>query len=257
MLAGRRADLWALAGLAVLALLARRDLVLAPPTHFIDTVDYTRYFAWLHEYVGDRLRAGHLPLWNPYTYAGVPLAANPQVALFYPPTWLHAVLPVALAHRLSVVLHTLAAGTFAYLYFRRLRLGAAASVAGAMSWMLGSYLTANAVIGHLSMMSTAVWIPLILYFYEGAAESGRRTDHVLAGAALGAQILAGEPQNTYYTLLILAVYGAVRLEVRWRAVLPWPRRCSRLRRWCRTPIAARRRTRSRRPDPSPRPAWPD
>ncbi len=71
------------------------------------------------------------------------------------------------------------------------------------------------------MVSTAVWIPLILYFYEGAAESGRRTGYVLAGAALGAQILAGEPQNTYYTLLIVAVYGAVRLGRRWRAALSW------------------------------------
>ncbi len=220
MLAGRRLDRWALAGLAVLALLARRDLILAPPTDFIDTVDYTRYFAWLHEYVGERLRAGHLPLWNPYTYAGLPLAANPQVAVFYPPTWLHTVLPVALAHRLTVVLHTLAAGVFAFLYFRRLRLDVAPSVVGAMPWMLGSYLTAHAVIGHLSMISTAVWIPLILYFYEGAAESGRRSEYVLAGAALGAQILAGEPQSTYYTLVILAVYGAMRLDGR-RAVVPW------------------------------------
>lgn len=57
--AGRRADRWALAGLAVLA---RRDLVLAPLTHVIDTLDYTRYFAWLHGYVGDRLRAGHAPV---------------------------------------------------------------------------------------------------------------------------------------------------------------------------------------------------
>ena len=38
MLAGRRADRWALAGLAALALLARRDLLLAPPTNFIDTL---------------------------------------------------------------------------------------------------------------------------------------------------------------------------------------------------------------------------
>ncbi len=44
MLAGRRADGWALAGLAALALLARRDLVLAPPANFIDTADYTHYF---------------------------------------------------------------------------------------------------------------------------------------------------------------------------------------------------------------------
>ena len=82
MIRSGRADRWVLAGLAGVALFARRDLLLAPATYFIDTVDYTSYFAWLHEYVGDRLRTGRLPLWNPYSYAGVPLAANPSVQVF-------------------------------------------------------------------------------------------------------------------------------------------------------------------------------
>src|SRR4051794_18506084 len=33
------------------------------------------------------LRAGRLPLWSPMTMVGVPLLANPQLALFYPPHW--------------------------------------------------------------------------------------------------------------------------------------------------------------------------
>lgn len=31
------------------------------------------------------LKAGQLPLWDPYTYCGFPQYANPQVQLFYPP----------------------------------------------------------------------------------------------------------------------------------------------------------------------------
>jgi len=35
-----------------------------------------------------QLRAGRLPLWSPGSYAGQPLAADPQAAAFYPLRWL-------------------------------------------------------------------------------------------------------------------------------------------------------------------------
>jgi hypothetical protein len=52
------------------------------------------------------LRAGRLPLWAPLTMAGVPLLANPQLALFYPPNWLLLpVVPLGAALNYSAALH--------------------------------------------------------------------------------------------------------------------------------------------------------
>lgn len=34
--------------------------------------------------VARELRTGHLPVWNPYLFAGAPLLANSQVGVFYP-----------------------------------------------------------------------------------------------------------------------------------------------------------------------------
>lgn len=45
-----------------------------------------QFYPW-REYALALLRAGHLPLWNPYSGAGAPLLANYQSALLYPPAW--------------------------------------------------------------------------------------------------------------------------------------------------------------------------
>jgi hypothetical protein len=38
-------------------------------------------------YTAREIRGGHVPLWNPYAYAGAPFLSNPQTALFFPLTW--------------------------------------------------------------------------------------------------------------------------------------------------------------------------
>ena len=39
----------------------------------------------------DQIRDGQLPLWNPYSYAGMPLLGDVQSALMYPLTWLDSI----------------------------------------------------------------------------------------------------------------------------------------------------------------------
>src|SRR5579862_1736943 len=41
----------------------------------------------LADYAFQALRHGRFPEWDPTIYGGMPFAANPQVALFYPGTW--------------------------------------------------------------------------------------------------------------------------------------------------------------------------
>src|SRR5262245_11787605 len=42
----------------------------------------------MHHYLGDHLRRGEFPLWNPLTFMGTPFLANWQSAVFYPPSLL-------------------------------------------------------------------------------------------------------------------------------------------------------------------------
>ncbi|MFC1501619.1 hypothetical protein ACFL58_04140, partial [Elusimicrobiota bacterium] len=57
---------------------------------------------FLHYYplkhlVTETLITGKIPLWNPYIFAGQPLLANPQSAIFYPLSIIFYIFPMHLA----------------------------------------------------------------------------------------------------------------------------------------------------------------
>ena len=41
-----------------------------------------------YSYVAGQIHGGTLPLWNPYIFSGMPLAADVQTGLFYPLNWI-------------------------------------------------------------------------------------------------------------------------------------------------------------------------
>ena len=74
----------------------------------------------------DALQEGVWPLWEPYSYCGRPLLANPQAAVFYPGVFLAALGGrEGLLYRLELleVAHVFLAGLFTYLLARRMGLG--------------------------------------------------------------------------------------------------------------------------------------
>ena len=46
-----------------------------------------QHFVW-KSYALSRVASGELPLWNPHVQGGIAFHANPQVGIFYPPTYL-------------------------------------------------------------------------------------------------------------------------------------------------------------------------
>lgn len=205
---GRAAPYLVLAALTALSYL---QLLASSPDVTIDTPDITRYFAWLHGFSREHLLAGRVPLWNPFIYAGTPFAANPQTGVFYPLSWLYVVMPVLQAQKWMLVLHVYMGGCFCYLYLRRVGIHPANATIACLPWMFGSWLGAHLVMGHVSGVFVAAWLPLILYLYEGAITTRQARYLFWTGFALGIQLLAGEPQLCYYTALVVVVYGGIRL----------------------------------------------
>ena len=79
----------------------------------------TEFYPWL-SYATAELRRGALPLWGPFSLAGTPLLANPQVGILYPLNWpLLAVLPVERALNWSAALHVALAAAATYGLGRR------------------------------------------------------------------------------------------------------------------------------------------
>jgi hypothetical protein len=167
----------------------------------------------LATFVAGSLRRGEFPLWDPFTYCGVPIYANIQTALFYPPVlaatlaaaWLgDETLPRLLA--IAVVCQIVFAGVCTYALVRRMGASPAASwIAGTM-YELGCFFAAQAE--HMGAMQGAAWLPLIWWSVMELRE--RRSwfwTAALAGG-LSMTILAGLPQ-----IAVAAFFSSVVLGI--------------------------------------------
>lgn len=103
---------------------------------------------------------GHWPLFNPLTGLGRPYLSDPQTAVFYPPTWLFAVLKPTTAYPAHLWLHYTLALWGAYRLMRGLRLRESAAVFGAIVFAFGGFMIAHRA--HLSMQAAAAWTPWVL-----------------------------------------------------------------------------------------------
>jgi hypothetical protein len=169
------------------------------------------YFYPLRSYVAETVGQGRLPLWNPYLFAGSPYLANPQTAVFYPGTWLFAVLDVPRAYALNFLGHVWIAGVAFYAFGRvSLGLGRVTSVVGGAAFAFSGFMNGQA--GHVNQFSVAAWLPAVAL----ALDLTMRTRRLLpaAGLVLGLtlQIVAGHPQQVYMTVVTLGVL------VLWRAL---------------------------------------
>jgi hypothetical protein len=168
--------------------------------------DVQYYFYPYHRLVVDTLRAGHLPLWNPYAFSGIPLLGDGQTAMFYPPNWIFfALAPI---HALAVV--TLAqfsiAGVGMWGYARSLRLSHAAALLAAVAYMFSGFLAARVV--HLSILAGAALIPLVFWSVERLLQRPSTGSFALVAAAVALQALAGHPQVPIYTAVGAGIYAA-------------------------------------------------
>ena len=194
---------WPFATLAVLALLPYWSLIFSDS--LILDYDVVAYFYPYRHYAAEALLAGSVPLWNPYLFAGVPFLANIQTAVFYPPNLLYVLFPTSLAINLSIILHVFVAGLSAYLYARcALELERFAGLVAAAAYMYSGFFAAHT--GHLNQVATASWAPLVILALHLVVRERTLKSVVLAGVVLAIQLLAGHPQEFYYTALVVAAY---------------------------------------------------
>jgi len=190
--------------------------------------DVQGYFFPYHVLPARMLAEGHLPLWNPYVFSGIPLLGDGQTAMFYPPNWLFFLLPGSAALNYVVLLQFSIAGIATYLFARALGLWRLPAFIAGVSYMFCGFLTARVV--HLSIMSGAALIPLILFCLDRLLTAHASPDDdrhltgrwfAATGLAVGAQALAGHPQMPVYTVLAVVLYTIVRGVERSIARVSW------------------------------------
>jgi hypothetical protein len=159
--------------------------------------DHADYFQPLRWFTAAELRAGRLPLWNPYSASGEPWLANPQTGVFYPPTWLLLFLPFATAYMLFLLFHFVMLGLTSFLLFSRHAPPGAAALGAIALMVCGPTLSMLDVSNNLA---TFAWIPLVIWC---ALE--RRP--ILGGVALTLAFLGGEPFFAAIGALLFVILG--------------------------------------------------
>ncbi|GMU20981.1 MAG: hypothetical protein AMXMBFR13_10770 [Phycisphaerae bacterium] len=171
------------------------------------------YYLPIRQYIGERIRAGEWPLWNPLVSMGTSVAADPQAGLWYPPTWLFGLLPPLLAYPVTLVLHFTLAGAGMYRFLRSLRHDWRAAFLGAVAFEFCGYLVAHRA--HLTIHHAAAWLPWMLLAWQRFADTGRLGFAALGAGALGLQLLVQHAQISIISAAIVTGYAALVL---------WPQR---------------------------------
>jgi len=184
----------------------------APPRPNPALADVSQVFHPWTVYTAREIRAGRLPLWNPYAYAGVPFLSNPQTALFFPLTWLTWVLPAALGLTLPQVLKVAVAGPAMYWFLRKLAVSPLAAFIGGAGFMLSTTLIAWLP---WTYSTTMVFLPILFGLVERLAERVDARGVALLALALAGDVLAGYPPSAFHGLLAAAAWALVRAP--WRA----------------------------------------
>ena len=124
---------------------------------------YQAYLPWFTE-AAQAWRHGHLPGWNPWSFAGSPLLAIGQAGVYYPPNWLHVLLPPVMAMNVVMVAQFVIAGVGAWLLARHLTGDAAGAAVAGVSFALCGFMFGQ--ISHASLIASAAWMPWVLYGYD-------------------------------------------------------------------------------------------
>jgi hypothetical protein len=225
-----RRDLVGIAVLLLVTLLFNWPLITPDPARrcsYPESDFYNQFYVFA-SYEHDRLWAGEIPLWNPYTYGGHPFLADVQAAIFYPPSLVVMLLsgPGAFSPQwliVEAIAHFFLGALLTYLFVRRVTASfdPVASMSGAlisaMTFALGGYLTGYPPL-QLAILETQVWLPLILLLLDVGLSERRWTFVLGAGGVWGVALLAGHPQSAMYVFYGALLYGLFRC---WQARLPW------------------------------------
>ncbi len=160
------------------------------------------FHAWSAEWFR---RLGHLPLWDPEVFGGLPFAAGHGNA-FYPTWLLRFVIPVTTAGNLSFFVHYILAGLFTYLLLRRLSVSWTGSVLGGLAYELSGLIASYPSPGHDGKLFASTALPLAFLALVLALRDRRPEGYPLLGAAVALALL-GHYQLAYYLVIAAGLFA--------------------------------------------------
>jgi hypothetical protein len=164
-------------------------------------------------------RDGHLPLWNPYLFSGMPLHGAAQAGLLFPLNWFYLVFDAPIATNLMMLSTYAVAALGAYFYARRSGSSIAGALVTSFAYQWSGFLVAQ--LGHTNIVQVASLLPWLLWAVDGYGATGRRSRGVLVAALVALQVFAGHQQTLVFSLLLAAAYAVLMARASKRPARNW------------------------------------
>jgi len=168
-----------------------------------------QFYVWHYIAHSAMSSSGVIPLWNPYIFAGQPLVANSQSALFYPPNLMLFFLDPGIVATLRAFFNLLILVIFGYLLGRQLGISSTGSVLISVGFALCGPVTVWLGHPHTNVFS---WFPFLMWSGEKVFKGNRKMFWAgVFSVGVGFSILGGHPETAFHLLLIVSVYFLLRI----------------------------------------------
>jgi len=170
--------------------------------------DFLYYSYPVRNFAAVSVASGYLPLWNPFTFAGMPFQADIQTAVFYLPNLL-LTLFVSAGHlapywlEVAIVLHYPLAGAGMMLLASSYGMKRLPALFAGATFMLSGFMIAHAI--HQQIVTLVAWYPLLVFLFRKVILEEKWFWVFLAGPLLGHAVLAGHPQFALYLYVLLGI----------------------------------------------------
>lgn len=165
-------------------------------------------YPWKH-FTIQSLKAGQIPLWNPYSFSGTPHLANYQSAVFSPFNILFFVLPFIDAWSILVLLQPLFAGLFMYLLMRALSVVKTGSLISSIAFMFCGFITTW--MGYATLGYAILFLPLAIFSIEKFYLSNKIRYLFLLSLTIPLSFFSGHFQISLYFFVFVLGYLIYKL----------------------------------------------
>jgi len=168
---------------------------------------YDTGYAFRHWLASEVRRTGHIPLWNPELFGGLPFVGAMHGDIFYPTAWLRLILPTGTAMNLGFIVHYVLAGLFTYLLLRRFRVSWAGAVTGGLAYQLSGVIGSYVQPGHDGKLFVTTLLPLVLLGLTLGIRERRMSGFGILALGVGLALVSPHAQMTYYLLIAAGLFA--------------------------------------------------
>lgn len=156
----------------------------------------TQIYPWRYFSINE-MKAGRIPLWNPYSFAGTPHLANYQSAALSPLNTLFF-LPIKFidAWSILVLLQPLMAGLFTYILMRKMKVGKLGSLLSSISFMFCGFLVTW--LGYATLGYAILPLPFAIYCVLQFADAQKYRWLIFLSLTFPLSYFAGHFQTSLY-----------------------------------------------------------